>query len=88
MIGMIQVAEFQPVLAPQILSESHAVESGHRLVTRTLEHASIGGNCNISKGVYADAHVQNGLRVKIQNHASVFEGVALDDRVYINISCR
>ena len=30
---MIQVAEFQPLLAPQISPESHAVEPEHWLVT-------------------------------------------------------
>lgn len=47
------------------------------------EHASIGENCNIGKGVYIDAHVQIGSCVKIQNHVSVFEGVTLEDGVFI-----
>ena len=47
------------------------------------EHARIGEQCNIGKGVYVDAHVKIGSRVKIQNHTSVFEGVTLEDGVFV-----
>lgn len=47
------------------------------------ERARIGEQCNIGKGVYIDAHVQIGSMVKIQNHASLFEGVTLEDGVFI-----
>jgi len=47
------------------------------------EHAHIGETCNIGKGVYIDAHVRIGSCVKIQNHASIFEGVTLEDGVFV-----
>ena len=47
------------------------------------EHAVIGEECNIGKGVYIDTHVRIGSRVKIQNHTSVFEGVTLEDGVFV-----
>lgn len=47
------------------------------------EHASIGASCNIGKGVYIDAHVTIGSLVKIQNYASVFEGVIIEDGVFV-----
>jgi UDP-2-acetamido-3-amino-2,3-dideoxy-glucuronate N-acetyltransferase len=47
------------------------------------EHAHIGQTCNIGKGVYIDAHVQVGSNVKIQNHASLFEGLTLEDGVFV-----
>ena len=47
------------------------------------EGASIGEMCNIGKGVFVDAHVHIGSRVKIQNHVSVFEGVTLEDGVFV-----
>jgi UDP-2-acetamido-3-amino-2,3-dideoxy-glucuronate N-acetyltransferase len=47
------------------------------------EHASLGENCNIGKGVFIDVHVHIGTNVKIQNHASIFEGVTLEDGVFI-----
>ncbi len=47
------------------------------------ENAVIGESCNIGKGVYIDAHVHIGSRVKIQNHSSLFEGVTLEDGVFV-----
>jgi len=47
------------------------------------EHAYIGEECNIGKGVYIGAHVHVGSRVKIQNYALVFEGVTLEDGVFV-----
>ena len=47
------------------------------------EGASIGDTCNIGKGVYIDSHVSIGSRVKIQNHTSIFEGVTLEDGVFV-----
>lgn len=47
------------------------------------EHALVGENCNIGKGVYIDAHVRIGSCVKIQNHASLFEGLTLEDGVFV-----
>ena len=47
------------------------------------EHAIIGSSCNIGKGVYIDAHVHIGSFVKIQNYSSLFEGVTVEDGVFI-----
>jgi acetyltransferase-like isoleucine patch superfamily enzyme len=46
-------------------------------------HAIIGERCNIGKGVYVEAHVRIGSQVKIQNHVSLFEGVVIEDGVFI-----
>jgi len=46
-------------------------------------HASIGEMCNIGKGVYVESHVRIGSRVKIQNHVSLFEGLTVEDGVFI-----
>jgi UDP-2-acetamido-3-amino-2,3-dideoxy-glucuronate N-acetyltransferase len=47
------------------------------------DHARIGEQCNIGKGVFVDSHVRIGSRVKIQNHTSLFEGVTLEDGVFV-----
>jgi acetyltransferase-like isoleucine patch superfamily enzyme len=67
------------------VSASARVGAGTRIWghAQVREHASIGEECNIGKGVYIDAHVQIGSRVKIQNYASVFEGVTLEDGVFV-----
>ncbi len=47
------------------------------------ESAKIGRHCVIGKGVYVDTGVATGDNVKIQNYASVFHGVTLEDGVFV-----
>jgi UDP-2-acetamido-3-amino-2,3-dideoxy-glucuronate N-acetyltransferase len=47
------------------------------------EGARIGRDCILSKGVYIDFDVVIGDRVKIQNRASIYHGVTLEDGVFI-----
>src|SRR5437899_8311359 len=70
--------------AAEVSPEPH-IGAGTRIwnQVQVREHAHIGEECNIGKGVYIDAHVHIGSRVKIQNHVSVFEGVTLEDGVFV-----
>lgn len=45
--------------------------------------AKIGGECVFGRGVFVDAGVQIGSRVKIQNYVSVFHGVTIEDGVFV-----
>ncbi len=47
------------------------------------EGAVIGDDCVIGKGVYVDRDVVIGNAVKVQNYASVYRGVRLDDGVFV-----
>jgi len=47
------------------------------------EGARIGAQCNIGKGVYVGAGVIVGNRCKIENNASLFEGLTVEDGVFI-----
>lgn len=47
------------------------------------EDACIGRECILGKGVYVDVGVVIGDRCKIQNRASIFHGVTLEDAVFI-----
>lgn len=47
------------------------------------EGAVLGVECNVGKGVYIDRDVVVGDRVKIQNRASLYRGLTLEDGVYI-----
>lgn len=47
------------------------------------ERARIGAECILGKGVYVDADVTIGSRVKIQNYVSVFRGVTIEDGVFV-----
>ncbi len=68
----------------EVSPEAH-IGDGTRIwrQVQVREYAHIGENCNIGKGVYIDAHVHIGSNVKIQNHVSVFEGVTLEDGVFV-----
>ncbi len=46
-------------------------------------NVSLGEMCNIGQGVYIDTHVQIGSKVKIQNYASLFEGLTVENGVFI-----
>lgn len=45
--------------------------------------AHIGSECVLGRGVFVDAGVQIGSRVKIQNYVSVFHGVTIEDGVFV-----
>jgi acetyltransferase-like isoleucine patch superfamily enzyme len=47
------------------------------------EGARIGAQCNVGKGVYVGAGVVVGDRCKIENDASLFEGLTVEDGVFI-----
>lgn len=47
------------------------------------DNAHIGGNCRIHRNVFIDKNVRIGNLVKIQNNNSIYEGVTLDDGVFV-----
>ena len=47
------------------------------------ERARVGAMCNVGKGVYIGADVVVGDRCKIENNASLFEGLVVEDAVFI-----
>ena len=47
------------------------------------EGAVVGADCVIGKGVYIDRDVVVGDRVKIQNRASLYRGLTVENNVYI-----
>jgi UDP-2-acetamido-3-amino-2,3-dideoxy-glucuronate N-acetyltransferase len=47
------------------------------------EGVRLGENCIIGKGAYIDFDVQIGCNVKIQNYASVYHGVTIEDGVFV-----
>lgn len=47
------------------------------------EGASIGDECVVGRNVYIGADVKIGSQVKIGNNASVYEGVVLEDGVFV-----
>lgn len=51
--------------------------------TRVREGARVGSECVIGQDVYIDVDVVVGSRVKIQNQASLYRGVTVEDGVFI-----
>ncbi len=52
-------------------------------IVQVREGAIIGRECILGRGVYIDSHVRIGDRVKLQNYATVYEGVTLDNGVFV-----
>lgn len=49
--------------------------------------ARIGKHCTLGQGCFVGAGVELGDGVKVQNHVSLFEGVVVEDDVFIGPSC-
>jgi UDP-2-acetamido-3-amino-2,3-dideoxy-glucuronate N-acetyltransferase len=45
--------------------------------------ATVGSDCVIGRNVYLDAHTVVGSRVKVQNNVSVYQGVTIEDEVFV-----
>ncbi len=67
------------------ISDRAKIGKGTRIwhQAQVREGARIGEECIIGKGVYIGAGVRVGNRVKIQNYALVYEGVTLEDGVFV-----
>lgn len=50
------------------------------------EHAVVGEDCNIGQNVFIGKNVKIGDRVKIQNNVCIFEGVEIENDVFIGPS--
>jgi len=48
--------------------------------------AKVGHSCNLGRNVYLDTEVTVGNLVKIQNNVSVYQGVTLEDEVFVGPS--
>lgn len=75
----VRVAETALVDASAEIGEGSVV--WHHAQVR--EGARIGPGCVLGKDVYVDRGVRVGARVKIQNAALVYEGVTLEDGVFV-----
>ncbi len=74
-----------------MIHESAYVEEGAIIGEKTniwhfahvRKQAAIGKNCNIGKDVYIDINVKIGNNCKIQNFASLYHGLTVEDDVFI-----
>jgi acetyltransferase-like isoleucine patch superfamily enzyme len=76
---------------PDFVHPTADVEDGARVGAGTkvwhLAHirssATVGTDCVIGRNVYVDANAIVGDRVKIQNNVSVYQGVTIEDEVFV-----
>jgi acetyltransferase-like isoleucine patch superfamily enzyme len=76
----------RPVIASTaVVAEDAIVGPATRVwhFAQIREGARIGAQCNVGKGVYVGAGVVVGDRCKIENNASLFEGLTVEDGVFI-----
>ena len=81
---------YTPACPPRIhptadVSPDATIGDGTRIwhEAQVREGARIGRECILGKGVYVDVGVVIGDRCKIQNRASIFHGVTLEDGVFV-----
>lgn len=80
-----------PNSGPAFVHPSADVEDGAQVGAGTkvwhLAHirssATVGEDCVIGRNVYVDANTVVGSRVKIQNNVSVYQGVTIEDEVFV-----
>lgn len=67
------------------VSPQATIGAGTRIwrAAQVREGACIGEHCILGQGVYVDAQAKIGSYVKIQNYASIFMGVTLEDGVFV-----
>jgi UDP-2-acetamido-3-amino-2,3-dideoxy-glucuronate N-acetyltransferase len=71
-----------------IIDEKVSIGSGTKIwaYSHISSNVSIGNNCTIGEGVHIGPNVSIGNNCKIQNHALLYEGVILEDNVFIGPS--
>ncbi|MGW0228201.1 acyltransferase [Actinopolymorpha singaporensis] len=52
-------------------------------LAQVREHAVLGSDCIVGRGAYVGPGVRIGDRVKLQNHALVYEPAVLEDEVFV-----
>lgn len=65
--------------------ESEQIGEGTKIwaFSHVCKNAKIGKNCVIGEGAYIGPNVVIGDNVKIQNHSLIYEGVEIEDDVFI-----
>ena len=73
------------IAATAVVAPDAVIGTGTRVwhFAQVREGARIGKECNVGKGVYVGAGVVVGDRCKIENNASLFEGLVVEDGVFI-----
>lgn len=81
-------AEPAMVHATSVVDPSARLAPGVRIwhFCHVMAGASIGEASQLGQGCFVGQNVRIGARVRVQNHVSVFEGVELEDEVFVGPS--
>jgi UDP-2-acetamido-3-amino-2,3-dideoxy-glucuronate N-acetyltransferase len=85
----VRASESDPFVHPTAVVDPGAhLESGARIwhFCHVMSGARIGKDAMLGQGCFVASGVSIGARSRIQNHVSVFEGVEIDDDVFIGPS--
>lgn len=71
-----------------VVDEGAQIGAGTRIwhFCHVMGGAVVGEDCNIGQNVFIDNHAVLGNRIKVQNNVSIYQGVRLDDDVFIGPS--
>lgn len=71
-----------------VIDEGAQIGEGTRIwhFTHVCSGAQIGANCSLGQNVYVAPTAVIGERVKIQNNVSIYDGVVLEDDVFVGPS--
>ncbi len=71
-----------------VIDEGASIGEGTRVwhFVHVSSGALIGAGCVLGQGVYVGPGVHLGQRVRVQNHMSIYEGVTLEDDVFVGPS--
>lgn len=68
-----------------IVNKTAKIGDGTKIwhLVHVRENAKIGRNCMLGHAVYVDRNVKIGNRVKLENRANLYDGVTLEDDVFV-----
>lgn len=83
------MAEIKYYVHPNALVESDDIGKDTRIwaFAHVLKNAKIGDDCNICDGCFVESGVTIGNRVTIKNSISLWEGVTIEDDVFLGPNC-
>lgn len=71
------------------LCETEKIGKGTRIwaFCHIMKDVEIGEDCNFGDGCYIESGVKIGNRVTVKNHISIWEGVEIEDDVFLGPNC-
>ena len=74
---------------PKAICESENIGKGTRIwaFCHIMKDVVIGEDCNFGDGSFVESGVKIGSRVTVKNHISIWDGVEIEDDVFLGPNC-